>query len=204
MPRYSEQHGSGGDGSQERFGRSWLVADPSCEAGAASPPSCTPRVAHARRRSRGRADGGRRRGTGAAEADFLWLLSGDFLLNLRAVLLPTGTVCFLASGGSVEHGPLVGKPHPRSGAPSRPRTDPPIVPSRHVLFSMRPRSLRSPSFVPGQYKVEQRADHGTESVSGSEPKDQRLVHRMGFWRRTTASRRPSTKSDPSSVASKEP
>src|SRR2546425_509540 len=27
MLRHSEQHGSGGDGSQERFGRSWLVAD---------------------------------------------------------------------------------------------------------------------------------------------------------------------------------
>jgi hypothetical protein len=33
-------------------------------------------------------------------------------------------------------------------------------------------------------QVEQRADHGKAIVSGSEPKDQPLVRRTGFWRRT--------------------
>jgi hypothetical protein len=33
-------------------------------------------------------------------------------------------------------------------------------------------------------QVEERADHGTAIVSGSEPKDQPLVRRTRFWRRT--------------------
>src|SRR2546425_9870664 len=40
--------------------------------------------------------------------------------------------------------------------------------------------------------LEQDADHGTAIVPGSEPEDQRLVCRTGFWRRTAGDGRPFT------------
>ena len=56
----------------------------SCAAWAESPFSCTRRAAGARRGSRGRAGGGRRRGTGRVEADFLWFMSSDLFLTRRS------------------------------------------------------------------------------------------------------------------------
>ena len=76
---------------------------------------------------------------------------GDFLLNLRAVLLPTGTVSHRASGGFGLNSPLVGKPHPPQGGDLSPAFYCSYI--HHVLLYEVRSLFLSPLFVPAQYKV---------------------------------------------------